>query len=171
MQSWSFPLWGVSLTSCVLAPQQKAHVTGSRTQGARQAHGPAHEACKLLIEAWPLCIVPGPMTQRQQLACLKSLRVFGNVRFCVDCCSSSGASKPRTLCCALSAWLQHCIGFERSSAAHPFPGNLLFLLSTFAEHKNFLQLKFCIIGKIPAMLYQCYDHSFIQFFMQITHSL
>ena len=55
--------------------------------------------------------------------------------------------------------------------APPFPGDLLFLLCTFAECENFLQLKFCIIGEIPAMVYQCYDHSFIQFFMQITHSL
>lgn len=166
-----------------------AESPGHRQQGSGswEARGPACEACRSLFGAWPPCIVPAPLcascrllsvccagssTQRQQFACTKRLHCFGNIRFCVDCCSSSCALKSvRSVCCALSARLQHRIGSERSSPAHPFPGDVVFLLCTFAEYENFLQLKFCIIGKIPAVLYQCCDHSFIQFFMQITHSL
>lgn len=179
MQSRSFLLWGVSLTNRVLTPQQKAQATGSRAReagkraalrvrpaGLSSEPGP-RASCRLLS----VCCA-GSSTQRQQFACTKRLHCFGNIRFCVDCCSSSCALKSvRSVCCALSARLQHRIGSERSSPAHPFPGDVVFLLCTFAEYENFLQLKFCIIGKIPAVLYQCCDHSFIQFFMQITHSL
>ena len=150
-------------------PDPAAESPGHQQQGSGgwEARGPACEVCRSLFGAWPLCVVQAPLcvacrllsvchagssapvhragssTQRQQFACTN--HCFGNNRFCVDCCSSSCALKSvRTVCCALSARLQHRIGSEWSSPAHPFPGDLVFLLCTFAEYENFLQLNFAL---------------------------